>query len=554
MKHYEIATAIIIKDDKILCSKGNTTKYQDVSQKFQFPGIEIEENETNEEALKREFIEEFESKIQIEDEFLSVSHQFPDFKLTTHSYICKSDTNEFILKEHSNYEWVTKNDLETLEWAAADLPIVEKLIEQYSKDTFNIDLSESLITGFIDRHHPSKQEYLPELLLNDKINGKKILTTINKDLRSCDEFWFSVAFLTKSGVAVLINLLKELEQKKIKGKILVSQYQNFTQPEALRALLKFTNIDLRIVTKGDFHAKGYIFKKGNSYDLIIGSSNLTASALCANKEWNLKVSSTNKGKLIIEAIREFNKEFKDSVIVSTEFIDKYEKIYKAQMAFSNREENTIEASQNETLEPNSMQVEALKSLKRLRFENKNKALLISATGTGKTYLSAFDVKEVNPKRFLFIVHRANIAKTAMRSFIKVFGRGKSMGMYSGNKKEAEADFLFSTIQTISLDNNLNQFDKHHFDYIVIDETHRAGAATYQKVLNHFEPKFLLGMTATPERTDGFDIFKEFDYNIAYEIRLHRALEEEMLCTFHYYGVTDITVDGQVLEEKSLFNL
>ncbi|WP_207641219.1 DUF3427 domain-containing protein [Clostridium akagii] len=169
-------------------------------------------------------------------------------------------------------------------------------------------------------------------------------------------------------------------------------------------------------------------------------------------------------------------------------------------------------------------------------------------------MSAFDVKEVNPKKFLFIVHRANIAKAAMKSFINVFGTSKTMGMYYGNIKEIEADYLFSTIQTISKDGNLNKFDKNYFDYIVIDETHRAGAASYQKILNHFQPKFLLGMTATPERTDGFDIFKEFDYNIAYEIRLHRALEEKMLCMFHYFGVTDITINGNVLGEDVTFNL
>jgi superfamily II DNA or RNA helicase len=428
------------------------------------------------------------------------------------------------------------------------------VIDDENKDMLYTELSQSLRTGFIDNFHPSKQEYLPKLVLNDRINGKKVLTTVDKDLKSCDEFWFSVAFLTKSGVTVLINSLKELEQKKINGKILVSQYQNFTEPEALRTLLKFRNIELRMVTTGNFHAKGYLFKKGNSYDLIIGSSNLTASALCTNKEWNLRISSTNKGKLIIDAIKEFNSEFEGAEIVNTEFIDQYEKLYKAQRAFFKKNQDKLTVLQKNTLKPNAMQVEALKSLKKLRSESKNKALLISATGTGKTYLSAFDVKEVNPKKFLFIVHRANIANKAMESYIKVFGIDKTMGMYSGNKKEIEADFLFSTIQTISIENNLNQFDKHHFDYIVIDETHRAGAPTYQKILNHFQPRFLLGMTATPERMDGFDIFKEFDYNIAYEIRLHRALEEQMLCMFHYFGVTDITVDGKVLEENAAFNL
>ena len=142
----------------------------------------------------------------------------------------------------------------------------------------------------------------------------------------------------------------------------------------------------------------------------------------------------------------------------------------------------------------------------------------------------------------------------MKSFKKVFGNSRTMGMYSGEKKESDSDFIFSTIQTISKNNHLTQFNKDHFDYIVIDETHRAGAETYKKILDYFKPTFILGMTATPERTDGFDIFKQFDYNIAYEIRLHRALEEQMLCPFHYFGVTDITVNGQVLEENSAFSL
>ena len=129
-----------------------------------------------------------------------------------------------------------------------------------------------------------------------------------------------------------------------------------------------------------------------------------------------------------------------------------------------------------------------------------------------------------------------------------------MGLYTGNHKELEADFVFSTVQTISKQENLNLFDKNYFDYIVIDETHRAGAASYQRILDYFTPKFLLGMTATPERGDNFDIFNSFDYNIAYEIRLHKALEEEMLSPFHYFGVTDITVNGEVLEEKADFNL
>lgn len=415
-------------------------------------------------------------------------------------------------------------------------------------------LFESLKTGFVDRNLHSDEEYLPQLLLNDKIQGKKVLSTILrelKELRENDEFWFSVAFVTTSGVAILKNTLLELEKKNIKGKILVSQYLNFTQPEALKQLLGFKNIELKIVTKGNFHSKGYLFKKGDIYNLIVGSSNLTANALCSNKEWNLKISATPISRIIFEAINEFTTDFSEATVVDKKYIDFYEPLYHK----AKKLQTEFEESFNDSTEviPNNMQREALSNLKTLRANAKRKAILISATGTGKTFLSAFDVKEVNPKKFLFVVHRENIARAAMQTFRKVFGSSKKMGMFTGNNKD-EADFLFSTVQTISKQTYLDNFDKTHFDYIVIDETHRAGADTYQRILNHFEPKFLLGMTATPERGDSFDIFKSFDYNIAYEIRLNKALDENMLSPFHYFGVTDISVNGRVLDEKADFNL
>lgn len=332
--------------------------------------------------------------------------------------------------------------------------------------------------------------------------------------------------------------------------MLVSQYLNFSQPEALKQILKFQNIELKIATQGNFHSKGYLFLKGPINDLIIGSSNLTANALCENTEWNLKISATTESYIINNVIKEFTNEFEKAKPVTKEYINDYEQIYKKQHDSYKAISSTL--NKIEIVSPNEMQVEALQNLQKLRSQGKRKALLISATGTGKTYLSAFDAKSVNPKRFLFVVHRLNIAEAAMKTFKVVFGESKSMGIYSGDTKELDKDFIFSTIQTISKTEHLKQFSKEHFDYIVIDETHRAGADSYQNILNYFNPKFLLGMTATPERTDGFDIFKLFEHTIAYEIRLHRAMEENMLSPFHYYGVTDIIVDGQELEEKADF--
>ncbi|MEN9441663.1 MAG: hypothetical protein RLZ33_1740 [Bacteroidota bacterium] len=418
----------------------------------------------------------------------------------------------------------------------------------------NQPLLNSLQTGFIDKSYQSNQSYRPQLLVNDKKAGKKVLSTIQQELENCEEFWFSVAFVTSSGFATLANTFKELEDKNIPGKILVSQYLNFTQPEALRKLKQLKNVDLRIVTEGDFHSKGYLFKTNGLYNLIIGSSNLTANALCSNKEWNLKVSATESSEIITRSIEEFKSEFDKATIVTDEFIVKYDLFYRGQLEYNRQILKRIVPEKHELIIPNLMQREALENIEHLRSLGKKKALLISATGTGKTYLSAFDVQKFKPKKFLFIVHRLTIAKEAMKTFKQLLGEEISMGIYSGNQRDLEADYIFSTVQTISKSEHYEQFDKHHFDYIVIDETHRAGAESYKRILDHFEPDFLLGMTATPERTDGFDIFKSFDYNIAYEIRLHRALEEDILSPFHYYGVTDLSLNDEIIEDKSTFNL
>ena len=414
-------------------------------------------------------------------------------------------------------------------------------------------ISQSIQTGFINHMIQSDKAYRPELLTNDHKQGKKVLSTILRELESCDEFWFSVAFVTTGGIATLMNTLIELEKKNIKGKILASQYLNFTQPEALKRIKQFKNIELRIATEGAFHSKGYLFKKKGVYDLIIGSSNLTQTALCSNKEWNLKISATEESELIDQAVKEFQKEFDAAQIVTDKYLLKYGLLWKERMQFERTIKQKRKTIDKVVITPNLMQCEALENIKHLRAEGKKKALLVSATGTGKTFLSAFDVQQFRPKKFLFIVHRRTIAEEAMKTFQGLLGDEIKMGIYSGAQRELNADYIFCTVQTISKQEHLDKFDPNHFDYIVIDETHRAAADSYKRIMEHFTPKFMLGMTATPERTDGADVFKMFDYNIAYEIRLHRALSENMLCPFHYYGVTDLTIDGEEVDDQTDFN-
>ena len=414
-------------------------------------------------------------------------------------------------------------------------------------------ITQSIQTGFINQMIQSDKSYRPELLTNDHKQGKKVLSTILQELETCEEFWFSVAFVTTSGIATLMNTLIELEKKNIKGKILASQYLNFTQPEALKRLKQFRNIELRIATEGAFHSKGYLFKNKGVYDLIIGSSNLTQTALCSNKEWNLKISATEESELIDQVEKEFHKEFEAAQIVTDKYLLEYGILWKEKMQFERTIKQKRKAIDKVVITPNLMQREALENINHLRAEGKGKALLVSATGTGKTFLSAFDVQQFKPKKFLFIVHRRTIAEEAMKTFQGLLSDDIKMGIYSGAQRELNADYIFCTVQTISKQEHLDKFKRNHFDYIVIDETHRAGADSYKRIMEHFTPKFMLGMTATPERTDGADIFKLFDYNIAYEIRLHRALSENMLCPFHYYGVTDLTIDGEEVDDQTDFN-
>jgi superfamily II DNA or RNA helicase/HKD family nuclease len=414
-------------------------------------------------------------------------------------------------------------------------------------------ITQSIKTGFINQMIQSDKSYRPELLTNDHKQGKKVLSTILRELETCEEFWFSVAFVTTGGIATLMNTLIELEKKNIKGKILASQYLNFTQPEALKRIKQFKNIELRIATEGAFHSKGYLFKNKGVYDLIIGSSNLTQTALCSNKEWNLKISATEESELIDQVEKEFHKDFEAAQIVTDKYLLEYGMLWKEKMQFERAVNQKRKAIDKIVIRPNLMQREALENINHLRAEGKDKALLVSATGTGKTFLSAFDVQQFKPKKFLFIVHRRTIAEEAMKTFQGLLSDDIKMGIYSGAQRELNADYIFCTVQTISKQEHLDKFKRNHFDYIVIDETHRAGADSYKRIMEHFTPKFMLGMTATPERTDGADIFKLFDYNIAYEIRLHRALSENMLCPFHYYGVTDLTIDGEEVDDQTDFN-
>jgi superfamily II DNA or RNA helicase/HKD family nuclease len=398
-----------------------------------------------------------------------------------------------------------------------------------------------------DDNKDLKRRGKPKLLTNDYKKGQKVLTTIQKQLQSCKEFVFSVAFITNSGIATLVQELNDLKLKNVKGTIITTNYLYFNEPSAFERLMKMDHIDVRIIDDQAFHVKGYIFKYDDYVTYIIGSSNLTQEAITSNIEWNIELVSMKTGSLSKQIQSEITKLIELSFPITQTWINEYRKKYNKKKISEHSQ-----ADRPKVLLPHKIQMDALAALNQQREIGIRRSLVISATGTGKTYLAAFDAKYLNVKKLLFIIHREQIAKAAMDSFANVFDN-VSMGLYTGNAQDKNKDFLFATVQTLSKDEHLHQFRRNEFDYLILDEAHYLGTTSYKKVLSYFNPRFTLGLTATPERTDGFNIYELLDNNIAYEIRLKEALEENMLCPFHYYGIADLEVNGELIGDTTQFN-
>jgi len=409
-------------------------------------------------------------------------------------------------------------------------------------------------SGLIEHNPDISRNFQPHLVLNDLAAGQKTLEFILENIESCNSFIFSVAFVTRSGVACLHQTLKDFSERGGFGQILISRYLYFSDPHAIKFLQKFKNIEVKFVSAHNFHGKNYLFEFDDYARVLIGSSNLTQDALGKNTEINIAASITRKSALYINVNSYLIEWIKNSEEITDSVWNKYFNTWQNAPKKENKSLVPVYNYTEQIIVPNSMQQDALANLDKIRKQKLQRSLVISATGTGKTVLSALDVKQSGAQRLLFVVHRLNIAKKAMSEFRKVFGNTKSLGLYSaGAEFNSTADFIFSTVQTINSDDHLKRFSPTDFDYIIIDETHRAGALTYQKVIEYFKPNFLLGMTATPERTDGFDIFSLFNHCIGYEIRLKKALEEDLLTPFHYFGIADITVDGEEVKDLSYFN-
>ncbi|MEE3485620.1 MAG: DEAD/DEAH box helicase [Bacteroidales bacterium] len=402
--------------------------------------------------------------------------------------------------------------------------------------------------------------------------GNTMQAFLEKELSKCDRFIISVAFISKSGLASLKQTLLELENRGIPGKILTTDYLTFTEPDALRSLSKYRNVEIKLFRcdkniKG-FHTKGYLFFKEKVISITIGSSNLTGNALAVNKEWNTCYSVEDDAVLYKSVIEDFESLWNSSNAfpITEAILDEYTQIYIEQKRIARELQQQKIALEKDAvirdskkisfdqilLEPNSMQLEFVRKLNEIRAMGEHRALLISATGTGKTYAAAFALREINPKRALFLVHREQILRKAIESFKNVFGDTKTFGLYSGTSHEIDRDFIFATMQTMAT--HFEDFAKQEFQVIVVDEAHRVGAESYQNMMAYFNPDLWIGMTASPDRTDKFDVYSAFDHNIAHEIRLQEAMRLNLLCPFHYYGITDIFVDGEEKDKRDFARL
>lgn len=377
-----------------------------------------------------------------------------------------------------------------------------------------------------------------------------VITNYETSLLSClrDSFGratgikFVVSFVMESGVRLLLPDLQAVLAQNIPVQILTSRYLNITEPSALYLLKDqlYDQADIRVFesNKVAFHPKTYIFVSNEGGEVYVGSSNLSHSALVSGVEWNYRLLSKQEPDDFDQFISNFDRLFSQARVVDDKWLKEYSLSWKRPrwIGHPSRPQETAEE-----IHPIGAQIEALHYLDQSRAEGFARGIVVMATGVGKTYLAAFDSQKF--KRVLFVAHREEILRQAMGTYEKVVPQ-KTKGWFNANEKNTEADIIFASVQTLSQEQYLDPryFAPDYFDYIVIDEFHHAAADSYQRILNYFRPRFLLGLTATPYRMDNQDIFAFCEDNVVYEINLQEAINKDYLAPFHYYGIYDDTTD------------
>ncbi len=392
---------------------------------------------------------------------------------------------------------------------------------------------------------------------------RQLLPALRRALTHATEIDIAVSFIRSSGLNLLFSDLEaaiSADDRTVRLRLLTSDYLHVTEPQALKRLLLLAErgADIRIFKTQHtqaFHLKAYIFvtsKNGEmmSADAFVGSSNISASALTQGLEWNYHLDYPNQADaLAAQRLDEIRREFQqllDHERVSPltyEWIQHYESRYREARKVTPIRAAAIDPTETEFVkpEPREHQVAALAALADARRQGQSKGLVVMATGLGKTYVAAFDAANFQAQRILFVAHREEILLQAEDSFLAVMP-DKRIGRYTGSQKDTNCDVLFASIQTLGREVHLSRFAPVHFDYLVVDEFHHAAAGSYQRLLNYFTPRFLLGLTATPDRTDQSDILRLCGHNEIYRRDLFKGIQDQQLSPFHYYGIFDSEVD------------
>ena len=474
---------------------------------------------------------------------------------------------ETFSKKISNF--IGENDYQkAIEFTEKQLYLLNQTFNKKNKNTnFHFELP-------LKRKDKDIIGNINELIINEKVKFRNFFIYLKQELLNCKKFYFIVSFIRYSGIQLLISTLDELEKQGIQGEIITSVYLNITDSKALRKLLSYKNIKVKIYNNSSesFHTKAYLFEKEKYHSVVIGSSNISQSALYSAEEWNVKLTDSSFFNIYGKSLNQFEKLWhsNEAIELTQDFIDEYEKYKKSVNVQNTFDYRKTKIEQENEFVPNSMQKRVLQKLKETRINGNKKGLVISATGTGKTYLAAMDIKqffeinsntenklfEINDKKsktsnikYLLIAHREELLENAINVFSKILKIDKNeFGRIYGGLKEIDKSIIFASIQ--SLRNCYNEFKPSFFDYVIVDEFHHSMSDSYLKTLSYFNPKFLLGLTATPKRMDGKDILSLCYYNVVDEIGIKEALEEDLIVPFHYFGVNDYTINYDNIPYKN----
>lgn len=386
---------------------------------------------------------------------------------------------------------------------------------------------------------PSLPLNVTDLLVNAR-DEARVGSELFKELQSADRVDLLCSFLKWSGYRQLRDPLQAVVQRGGQIRVLTTCYLGATDVRVLEELARFAQVRVSYDTRRTrLHAKAWLFHRDTGFSTAyIGSSNLSAAAMVDGLEWNVRLSMAENGRVLEKFQSTFESYWEDG-----EFQEYRAGLDKERFQEASRRERTqpepLEPSYSLDVRPYGFQQEILERLQVEReVHGRHRNLVVAATGCGKTVIGAFDYKRLGG-RLLFVAHREEILNQSLRTFRAVLRDGQFGDLWTGRHQPTQSEHLFASVQKLH-NQDLSAIAPDHFEVVIVDEFHHAEAPTYQRLLNHFRPKVLLGLTATPERSDGKSIQSWFDHRVAAELRLWDALERGFLCPFQYFGVHDNT--------------